>query len=100
MPVMVPNPMRTVLMEALREVEPLVREIDERLERAYQEFHTGKVWNGPVARRFDAQLAHQRARARMCGDRILTELREALARTPSEVVEEVAQRLRAKYDLR
>lgn len=99
MPAMVPNPLHQALTDALRRVEPMVQEIVTGIDTAYRTFHTGKVWTGPKAKQFDGELSHHNTRVRRAGDNLVADLRQALSRTPPEVTEEVAQRLRAHYDL-
>lgn len=99
MAVLVPNPLYLAPREALRTAEPLVEEIGKAVEGPYPHFHNGTVWTGPAARRFDAEFAQHRARVRGSGDRILSELRQVLARTPPEVTEEEARSIRNRYDL-
>ncbi|MEU6428035.1 hypothetical protein ABZ860_19265 [Microbispora sp. NPDC046973] len=99
MAALVPNPLYLALREALRTAEPLVEEIEKAVEGPYLFFHNGTVWTGPAARRFDAEFAQHRSRVRGSGDRILSDLRQALARTPPEVTEEEARSIRNRYDL-
>ena len=99
MPELVPNPLYEALADALRTVEPLVREAETGIGTPYQAFHSGKVWTGPTAKRFDAQLGQHRARVRTSGDRILADLRQAVASTPREVSAEAADRIRVRYGL-
>ncbi|GLW98437.1 hypothetical protein [Microtetraspora sp. NBRC 16547] len=96
---LVPNPLYEALGDALRTVEPMVQEIEQGIEAPYQDFHSGKVWTGPAAKRFDAQLAHHRTRVRNSGDRIVFDLRQTLARTPREVTEEQARTIKIRYGL-
>lgn len=96
---MVPNPLYEALGDALRRVEPLVQEIDKDVEAPYRQFHSGKVWTGPAAKRFDGQLADYRTRARGSGEKILSDLRQALARTPRQVSEQEARMIRSRYGL-
>ncbi|GLW11940.1 hypothetical protein Misp01_70680 [Microtetraspora sp. NBRC 13810] len=96
---LVPNPLYTALENALRRVEPLIQEIDQGIEGPYQEFHAGKVWTGPTAKRFDAQLGQYRTRVQTSGRNVLADLRQTLARTPREVTEEEAATLRKRYGL-
>ncbi|MEV6860581.1 hypothetical protein AB0M44_06210 [Streptosporangium subroseum] len=96
---MVPNPLYEALGDALRTVEPLVQEIEKGIEAPYQHFHSGKVWTGPTAKRFDAELAHQRTRVRGSGDKILSDLRQTLTRTPRQVTEEEAKMIKRRYGL-
>ena len=96
---LVPNPLHEALANALRTVEPLIRDIEATIEPPYQQFHSGRVWSGPVAQRFDAQLAHHRTRVRNAGERILADLRQALTRTPAEVPADEARVIATKYGL-
>lgn len=96
---MVPNPLHEALGDALRTVEPLVREIEDGLEAPCRELRSGRVWTGPAARRFDERLAHYRARVLGSGDKILSDLRQALARTPRQVTEEEARAIKKRYGL-
>ncbi|MEV5407546.1 hypothetical protein AB0K60_01740 [Thermopolyspora sp. NPDC052614] len=96
---MVPNPLHLALQNTLRLVEPLVQAVDADLGRPVEKFHSGKVWTGPAAKLFDEQLAQFRSRVRASGDRILSDLHQALARTPQQVTEEEATTIRSRYDL-
>ncbi|GGK56810.1 hypothetical protein Ppa06_14970 [Planomonospora parontospora subsp. parontospora] len=96
---MVPNPLHEALGEALRMVEPLLEEVEEAVETPFQAFHSGKVWTGPAAKRFDERLAHHRTRIRTSGEKVVSDLRQALARTPSQVTEEEARAIGARYGL-
>ncbi|MDP9848058.1 hypothetical protein [Streptosporangium lutulentum] len=96
---MVPNPLYEALGEALRTVEPLVQEIEKGIEGPYRDFHSGKVWTGPAAKRFDAELSQQRTRVRGSGDKILSDLRQTLNRTPRQVTEEEAKMIKRRYGL-
>ncbi len=96
---MVPNPLYEALGNALRTVEPLVREIESTIEAPYQDFHSGDVWSGPAARRFDAQLAHHRARVRGSADKFLADLHGELARTPPKVTLDEARAIASRYRL-
>ncbi|MFF0573090.1 hypothetical protein [Streptosporangium saharense] len=95
----VPNPFYDALVETLQMVEPLVREIESGVEAPFQAFHSGKVWTGPAAKRFDEQLVGNRERLRGSADRILADLRQTLASTPRQVSEEEATAIRKKYGL-
>ncbi|MEU9890223.1 hypothetical protein [Sphaerisporangium sp. NPDC051011] len=96
---LVPNPLCAALEEALRAVETMIREVDDDIERPFQAFHSGGVWTGPAAVRFDTQLAHYRTRVRGSGDKILSDLRLALARTPREVTDHEARSIAHRYGL-
>ncbi len=96
---LVTNPLHTALQNALRTVEPLVDDIEQRVEGPYLHFHNGTVWTGPAARRFDEEFTQHRSRVRIASDRILSDLRQALARTPPEVTEEEAKTIRVRYGL-
>ncbi|MBP2703603.1 hypothetical protein JOL79_07290 [Microbispora sp. RL4-1S] len=96
---LVPNPLYVAVQQALRTVEPLVDEIERGIEGPYRDLHTGTVWSGAAAERFDAEFAHHRSRVRQVSDRVLADLRTALARTPPEVTEAEATAIRARYGL-
>jgi hypothetical protein len=96
---MVANPLYEALTNALRTVEPLINEIEISIETPYQQFHSGKVWSGPAARRFDGQFAHHRTRVRSSADKVLADLRQTLARTPPKVTAEEATAIAARYGL-
>ncbi|MEU4836286.1 hypothetical protein [Streptosporangium sp. NPDC023615] len=96
---MVPNPLHRALGETLRTVEPLLEEVEQTIETPFRAFHSGKVWNGPAAKRFEEQLTHHRTRVRSSGDKIVSDLRQALARTPQQVTEEEAKTIKARYGL-
>ncbi|MCG5218213.1 hypothetical protein [Streptosporangium sp. KLBMP 9127] len=96
---MVPNPLYTALGDALRSVEPLVQQIEKGVEAPYQAFYSGNVWTGPAAKRFEGQFTRYRTLVRGSGERVVTELRQALARTPREVTEEEAKMIIRRYGL-
>lgn len=96
---LVPNPLHVALQDALRLVEPLVQAVDRDLGVPCEKLHSGKVWTGPAARLFDQQLAQLRSQVRLSNDRIISNLREVLARTPREVTEEEAKSIRVRYGL-
>lgn len=96
---MVPNPLYEALGDALRTVEPLITEVEKGIEAPFQELRSGTVWSGPAAKRFDTQLDQYRSRVRSSGDRILADLRRALAGTPRQVTEEEARAIRSRYGL-
>ncbi|GAA0943859.1 hypothetical protein GCM10009560_57580 [Nonomuraea longicatena] len=96
---MVRNPLHEALQQAIRTIGPMIEQIDADLDRPSRMFRTGRVWTGPAATRFDAQLTHYSTRARTSARAIMDELRETLMRTPSEVTEEQAISIRRKYGL-
>ncbi|MEU1881584.1 hypothetical protein ABZ470_30150 [Streptosporangium sp. NPDC020072] len=96
---LVPNPLHAALEDALRTIEPLVQEVESGFETPFQAFHSGGVWTGPAAKRFDEQLVGHRTRLRGSADRILADLRQTLARTPRQVSEEEATAIRKRYGL-
>ncbi|WP_405085439.1 hypothetical protein [Microbispora sp. NBC_01389] len=96
---LVPNPLYVALRETLRTAEPLLTEVTNDLERQYGAFHSGRVWTGPAAQRFEEQLTLHRTRVRGCADAVLSDLRRALANTPSEVTTEQARDIQARYGL-
>ncbi|MER6950430.1 hypothetical protein ABT294_41065 [Nonomuraea sp. NPDC000554] len=99
MAAMVRNPLYEALQQAVRTVGPMIEQIDADVDRPCRMFHTGKVWTGPTAKQFDAQLAQHSVRARTSGQAIMDDLRQALGHTPSEVTEEEAASIRQKYRL-
>lgn len=96
---MVPNPLYEALGEALRVVEPLVQEIEKGVEVPFQALQSGEVWSGPAAKRFDGQFTQYRTRLHGSADRIVSDLRQALAGTPRQVSQEEAEAIRKKYGL-
>ncbi|WP_169984158.1 hypothetical protein [Microbispora sp. H10836] len=96
---LVTNPLHTALQNAVRTVNPLVDDIEQRVDGSYLHFHSGTVWTGPAARRFDEEFAQHRSRVRTASDRILSDLRQTLARTPPEVTEDEARKIRIRYSL-
>lgn len=96
---LVPNPLHAALQETLRRVAPLVQAANRDLDSLCEKFHSGKVWTGPTARLFDQQLAQLRSQVRSSNHRIVTELEQALIRTPREVTEEEANNIRVRYGL-
>jgi uncharacterized protein YukE len=99
MAAMVRNPLHEALQQAMRTIGPMIEQINAEVDRPCRMFHSGKVWTGPAARQFDAQLAQFSLRARTSGQAIMDELRQVLSRTPSEVTEEEAASIRRKYRL-
>ncbi|WP_204287512.1 hypothetical protein [Microbispora amethystogenes] len=77
----------------------MLTEVTNDFERQCRAFHSGRVWTGPAAQRFDEQLTLHRTRVRGCADAVLSDLRRALANTPSEVTTEQARDIRARYGL-
>ncbi|MEU8201510.1 hypothetical protein [Streptosporangium sp. NPDC049046] len=96
---LVPNPLHAALGEALRTVEPLVQEIESGIDPPYRDFHEGRVWTGPAAKKFDAQLVQHRTRVRGAGEKIISDLRRTLAVTPLQVSEEEAKMIKQRYGL-
>ncbi|MBE1590520.1 hypothetical protein ACFPOI_05755 [Nonomuraea angiospora] len=99
MTAMVRNPLHEALQQAIRTIGPIIEQIDADIDRPCRMFRTGKVWTGPTAKQFDAQLMQFSSRARTSGQAIMDELRQALSRTPSEVTEEEAASIRRKYGI-
>ncbi|PZG15895.1 hypothetical protein [Nonomuraea aridisoli] len=99
MPAMVSNPLYEALQHAIRTIGPMVEQIDTDVDRPCRAFRTGKVWTGPTAKQFDAQLSHFSTRARDSGRAIMDELRQTLSRTPGRVTEEEADAIKRKYRL-
>ncbi|MFI0419119.1 hypothetical protein [Spongiactinospora sp. 9N601] len=96
---MVPNPLRAALVETLKTVEPLIKEIDTAIDGPFQEFHSGKVWSGPMAKRFDAEFGQYRGRSRRAGEEVVADIRAFLARTPEQVTVEEAKAISSRYGL-
>ncbi|XVQ82366.1 hypothetical protein ACQP2K_26300 [Microbispora siamensis] len=96
---LVPNPLYLALRDTLRTAEPMLTEITDHIETQYRAFHSGRVWTGPAAQRFDEQLTLHRARVRGCADAVLSDLRRTLANTPPEVTAEQARDISARYGL-
>ncbi|GAA3660950.1 hypothetical protein GCM10022224_025470 [Nonomuraea antimicrobica] len=99
MAAMVRNPLHEALQQAIRTIGPMIEQVDADVDRPCRMFHTGKVWTGPTAKQFDAQLTQYSTRARTSGQAIMDELQQALNRTPSEVPEEEAASIRRKYGI-
>lgn len=99
MAAMVRNPLHEALQQAIRTIGPMIEQVGADVDRPCRMFHTGKVWTGPTAKQFDAQLTQYSTRARTSGQAIMDELRETLSRTPSEVSEEEAAAIRRKYGI-
>ncbi|MER7505940.1 hypothetical protein AB0L05_34690 [Nonomuraea pusilla] len=99
MAAMVRNPLHEALQQAIRTISLIIEQIDADVDRPCRMFHSGKVWTGPAAKQFDAQLTQFSTRARSAGQAIMDDLRQALSRTPSEVTAEEADSIRRKYGL-
>lgn len=99
MPDMVPNPLREALRDALRTIEPLIHEMRDALDAPAKNFHTGRIWTGPVARIFDAELERHNGRVRHAGETILNDLRWQITRTAAEVTEQQAVEISRRYGL-
>ncbi|MDA0633081.1 hypothetical protein OUY22_06580 [Nonomuraea sp. MCN248] len=99
MAAMVRNPLYEALQQAVSTIGPMIEQINADVDRPCRLFHSGKVWTGPSARQFDAQLTQFSSRARTSGQAIVDELRQVLSRTPSEVTEEEAASIRRRYRL-
>ncbi|MBB5775025.1 MULTISPECIES: hypothetical protein [Nonomuraea] len=96
---MVPNPLLPALQETLRTIEPLIHDMQQALVNRAKDFHSGRIWTGPVAKDFDGELDRHTGRVRYAGDTILNELRLQITRTADMVTEKEAQRLIRQYDL-
>ncbi|WP_346106576.1 hypothetical protein [Nonomuraea maheshkhaliensis] len=90
MPEMVPNPLREVLQDTLKTIEPLLHEMRNALDTPFKNFHTGKVWTGPVAKAFDGELDRHNGRVN---------LRWLITPTPAEVPEQQALEITRRYNL-
>ncbi|MEV0614837.1 hypothetical protein AB0I81_16025 [Nonomuraea sp. NPDC050404] len=99
MPEMVPNPLREALQEALRRIEPLLHEMRDALDAPAKNFHTGRIWTGPVAKNFDGELDRHNGRVRHVSETILNDLRWQITRTAVEVSERQAVELSRRYGL-
>lgn len=99
MPDMVPNPLYEALREAEQKIIPLIQNATQAIEQSYKEFHSGKIWAGPTAKLFDAQLELHRSRVVRAGNNVLEDLREKMARLPRQVDEKQALALTRQYDL-
>ncbi|RBQ15047.1 hypothetical protein DP939_37220 [Spongiactinospora rosea] len=96
---MVPNPLYAALTDALKTVEPLIEEIDTAIDGPFREFHSGKVWSGPAAKRFDGEFGQYRGRSRSAGEAVVADIRAFLARTPEQVTVEEAKAISSRYGL-
>jgi len=99
MPEMVPNPLLPALQQALRTIEPLIHDMQQALANRSKDFHSGRIWTGPVAKEFDGELERHSDRVRHAGDAILNDLRLQITRTADMVTEKEALRLVRQYDL-
>ncbi|GAA3572783.1 hypothetical protein GCM10022419_062130 [Nonomuraea rosea] len=99
MPEMVPNPLLPALQEALRTIEPLIHDMQQALANRAKDFHSGRIWTGPVARDFDGELDRHSGHVRYAGETILNDLRLQITRTADMVTEQEAMRLIRRYDL-
>jgi hypothetical protein len=99
MPDMVPNPLYEALREAEQKIAPLIQNATQAIEQSYKEFHSGRIWIGPTAKLFDAQLEQHRSRVVRAGNNILEELRQKMAGLPRQVEEKKAMALIKQYDL-
>ncbi|WP_327588578.1 hypothetical protein OHA25_17210 [Nonomuraea sp. NBC_00507] len=99
MPEMVPNPLREALRDALKTIEPLLHEMQDALDAPAKNFHTGRIWTGPVAKTFDVELDRQNRRVQHAGETILNDLRWQITRTAAEVTERQALEISRRYDL-
>ncbi|WP_214107157.1 hypothetical protein [Acrocarpospora catenulata] len=96
---LVPNPLHVALQDTIQTVVALIHATETDLGRPCEVFRSGKVWTGPAAKLFDGQLAQLRARVHTSGDRILADLHYSLSRTPSQVTQEEARTISARYNL-
>ncbi|MEU6414118.1 hypothetical protein [Microbispora sp. NPDC046933] len=96
---LVPNPLYLALRDTLSAAEPMLTEIADEIETQYRAFHSGRVWTGPAAQRFDEQLTLHRTRVRGCADAVLSDLRRILASTSPEVTAEQARDIKTRYGL-
>ncbi|MEV0378596.1 hypothetical protein [Nonomuraea sp. NPDC050643] len=96
---MTANPLHEALREALRRIEPMLREVEDDIEAPFRDFRTGRVWTGPKAVLFQEQFGQCRDQVRRAAEAVVGELRAAAARTPPQVTEEEAAALRKRYEL-
>jgi DNA-directed RNA polymerase subunit L len=96
---MVPNPLREALQDALRTIEPLIHEMRDALDSPAKNFHTGRIWTGPVAKIFDGELDRHNVQVQREGETILNDLRWQITRTAAEVPERQALEIIRRYDL-
>ncbi|MFG1966076.1 hypothetical protein ACIBO2_24335 [Nonomuraea sp. NPDC050022] len=96
---MVPNPLLPALKDALRTIEPLIHDMQQALTNRAKDFHSGRIWTGPVAKDFDGELDRQTGRVIHAGETILNDLRLQITRTAEMVTEQDALRLIRRYDL-
>ncbi|MER6514484.1 hypothetical protein ABT158_47250 [Nonomuraea sp. NPDC001636] len=99
MPEMVPNPLREALQNALKTIEPLIHDMQVALNTPAKNFHTGRIWTGPVAKIFDGELDRHNGRVQHAGETILNDLRWQITRTAVEVTEQQALEISRRYDL-
>lgn len=99
MPEMVPNPLREALQDTLKTIEPLLHEMRNALDAPFKNFHTGRVWTGPVAKAFDGELDRHNGRVKHASETMLNDLRWLITRTPAEVPEQQALEISRRYNL-
>lgn len=96
---MVANPLREALQETLKRIEPLLHEMRDALDTPFKNFHTGRVWTGPVAKAFDGELDRHNGRVMHASETMLNDLRWLITRTPAEVPEQQALEITRRYNL-
>ncbi|MEU7863851.1 hypothetical protein [Nonomuraea sp. NPDC049141] len=96
---MVPNPLLPALQQTLRTIEPLIHDMQQALTNRAKDFHSGRIWTGPVAKDFDGELDRHTGRVVHAGEAILNDLRLQITRTAEMVTEKDALRLIRRYEL-
>ncbi|TDD35117.1 hypothetical protein E1286_40010 [Nonomuraea terrae] len=93
---MVSNPQYARLKELLDRTGEAVRQIRQAYLPAVHAMHDGKVWTGPTARDWTADLDRRQRRLLQLAQRAITAVEQELQRHPREVTAAEADQIRRR----
>ncbi|MER7129164.1 hypothetical protein [Streptosporangium saharense] len=91
---LVPNPRHEQLRQLLREAEHGSQEVRQAYQRAVGAMQSGKVWTGPTATTWSAELEARHRRLGQLARRVVEAIEEELRRQPPLVTESEADAMR------
>ncbi|MFF4414069.1 hypothetical protein ACFYY8_16165 [Streptosporangium sp. NPDC001559] len=95
---MVPNPRHERLKQLLREAEYGSQEVRQAYQRAVGAMQSGKVWTGPTATKWSAELETRHQRLGQLARRVVEAIEEELRRQPPLVTESEATGESRRWD--
>ncbi|WP_433239979.1 hypothetical protein ACQPYK_33655 [Streptosporangium sp. CA-135522] len=91
---MVSNPRHAELQRLLAEAESRAQEVRQAYQRAVGAMRSGKVWTGPTADKWTAELEDRHQRLGRLAQRVVDAIEEELRRLPPLVTETEANAMR------